>query len=186
LDGGCLFAPLSYKQPKTKKKNMTTLSFSFDTNDKTGRGSVFVYKNGKKTEVYLRARVANLSHLHAGAARVFLTRLEKVDNKGEKTVITSDTLPLNWALMSGADVVFYPDYEHYVDLLTFTLGGKTFEPMTVGKKPIYWKKELSSSGIYRLHLLLTGPAIKPVAAIFELKWPAKKTDASSFSFTTHA
>ena len=161
---------------------MHSLLFSFNGADTTGRGSVFVFRSGKKSEVYLRAHVSNPTLAHAGLARVFLTRLERVDAKGKKTTLTHDTLPLNWALTSGADVNFYPGYEHFCDLAHFTLGGKSWAPM-VTRAPSYWAQELSAPGIYRLHLLLTGPALKPQSAIFELRWPIKKISKDNFYFS---
>jgi hypothetical protein len=161
---------------------MNTLQMSFISDDSTGRGSVFVLKNGFYKEVYLRVRVANPSLVNAGTARVFLTRLERVEPSGEKTVITQDTLALNWSRASVPDVIFYPGYEHFADLLTFTMGSRLWLPITL-RTTDYWRKELVKPGIYRMHLLLTGPAIQPVEAIFEMNWPIKKLSPECFSFS---
>ena len=162
---------------------MTSLKLSFDSADTSGRGSVFVFRDpkAKKTEVYLRAKVANPGNINAGLARLFLTRMERVDPKGKKSLITDDTLPFNWANSAGADREFYPGFEHYADLVTFTEGAKAFKPMTL-RTPAYWEWELGVAGVYHLHLLLAGATIQPRQAVFQLKWPLKNLSLANFLF----
>jgi hypothetical protein len=161
---------------------MHSLQISFDASDSSGRGCVFVLKNGSKREVYLRARVANPTLSHAGTARVFVTRVERVNPDGTRETLTQDTLLLYWSLASGQDVEFFPGYEHFVDLLTFTMGDKLWNPRT-HRTPDYWRNELKAPGIYRLHLLLTGPQVDPTEAVFEMRWPVKELSADNFSFS---
>jgi hypothetical protein len=111
-----------------------------------------------------------------------LTRLERVDAKGKLTLITDDTLAMNWANSGGADREFYPGFEHYADLLTYTEGAKSFSPMTL-RHPAYWAWELKTPGIYRMHLLLTGPMIEPLKAVFEMTWPVKKLENAQWSLS---
>ncbi len=156
------------------------LKFAFVPTDTTTCGCIFT--SGKSREVYLRAHVSNPTNANAGPARLFLTRLERQDVKGTRTLLCDDSLPLNWAFSHGATIEFFGGMEHYADLLRFTLGAKTWAPMTL-TFPSLFKKELSASGIYRLHLLLAGPSVEPLRAIFELRWPVKKLLASAFSFS---
>jgi hypothetical protein len=157
------------------------LKLSFDPKDTTGRESIFSLAEGKRLGIYLRAKVANPTTKNLGVVRLFLTAIERISAGGEKTVITSDTLPLNWAMSSGKDVVFYAGYEHFVDLATFTLGGKIWKPMTT-RSPVYWPRELAYRGTYRMHLLLAGEKISPQRALFELVWPMKKLSPKCFLF----
>ena len=167
---------------------MTSLQLSFDARDASGRGSVFVYKapsaKGKKTPpaIYIRARVENTSLADAGLARLFLARLERIDSKGNKKLLSADSFPLNWALTSGADVHFPAGYGHYADILSFPQGAKTFALMST-RPHGYLKADLGAPGIYRFHLLLTGALIKPTEAILELRWPMKKLSSENFSFS---
>jgi hypothetical protein len=160
---------------------MKSLKVSFNPTDRTGRESVFVFDSDEGKEIYLRALVQNPSAKNCAAARVFLRKIELVSPAGETKLITSDMLALNWAMTSGAEVEFLPGYEHFVDIATFKLGDEAWTPMTT-KKPAYWPDALKQEGTYRLHLILTGPEIKPQKAIFELRWPIKELSSDSYRF----
>lgn len=160
---------------------MKKLKISFNAADKTGRGSVFVF-HGKKNETYLRARVENTSSQNLGLARLFLTRIERV-TRGKRTIITDDTLPLNWAMMSGADVIFFASYAHQADILTFAEGAKALTPMVTRRAPAYWPQELAQPGEYRLSLLLAGENIAPTRAVLQIKWPMKDPASCRFTIT---
>lgn len=159
---------------------MKKLKLTFDKNDKSGRGSVFVFA-GKKNEIYLRARIQNTSSQNLGRARLFLTRIERVNGR-RRTLITDDTFGLNWALTSGADVEFWPGYTHNADILTFTQGAKHFTPMVTRRAPSYWPQALAIPGEYRLSLLLTGENSLPVRATLKVQWPTGSNLSRALSF----
>lgn len=174
---------------KAKKTDpsVAVLQLAFDAHDTTGRGCIFTHKapKAKKSEVYVRAKVENITNLNAGICRLFLTRLERVDAKGKKTLLCDDTLELNWAASGSEDREFWADFEHYADIVYFVEGAKGFELMSL-RKFSHFKADLAKAGIYRLHLLLAGENTKPQRAIMEFKWPAKPTKADyskNFSFS---
>lgn len=160
---------------------MKTLKLSFDKSDTSGRGSVFMYQ-GDKTSTYLRALVENASAANAGLARLFLTKIEFIpaSAKGKPVVVTADTLKLNWALTSGADVEFYSGYRHFADIITWQEGDKAFTPMVAGKAPAYWAMDLAQKGSCKLSLLLAGPNINPIRASLKFSWPMKDTSICEF------